>query len=93
MLFHEFEKSPAAAEQEQFSNFMDRGFALAVKNAKNFLLAPHSYVNTLRVVLKFLTFSIDMSWKMRRVATMRAMSPIRIRASDGPNGQIWSTLM
>ena len=30
MFFHEFEKSQAA-EQEQFSNFMDRGFALAVK--------------------------------------------------------------
>ena len=30
--FHEFEKSQASAEQaQQFSNFMDRGFALAVK--------------------------------------------------------------
>ena len=32
MLFHEFDKSPAAEQAEQFSNFMDRGFALAVKN-------------------------------------------------------------
>ena len=34
MLFHEFEKSLAAAaeQREQFSNFIDRGFALAVKN-------------------------------------------------------------
>ena len=33
MLFHEFEKSQAEqAAAEQFSNFMDRGFALAVKN-------------------------------------------------------------
>ena len=30
---------------------------------------------------------------MRRVATMRAMSPVRIGTIDGPNGQIWSTLM
>ena len=39
MLFHEFEKSQAAEQAaEQFSNFTDRGFALAVKNKLQWIL-------------------------------------------------------